>query len=344
MGGDHGPEVVIAAVEMSLARHPELRFKLFGDRPLVEAALARHPAVGRACDVTHSELTVAMDAKPSEALRKGRYRSSMWMAIEAAKDDHAAFAVSGGNTGALMAMAKFCLRTMPGIERPAIAAIWPTVKAECLVLDVGANVEASAAQLVSFAFMGAAMARALQKSERPSVALLNIGSEEAKGLDEIKLAHTTLKSMALPFDYIGYVEGDGIGHDAADVVVTDGFTGNVAIKTAEGTAKQVSRYLRDAMEASLLSQLGGFIAQDAFRLLKMRMDPRRSNGGVFLGLNGLVIKSHGGADATGYANAIDLGYDMSRAGLTRRIAADLAEVPNVQRRPVVTEAASSSSG
>ena len=331
MGGDRGPDAVVTGAEQALARHPDMQFLFVGDKARVAPILAQHPQLAARSEISHAELAVAMDDKPSEALRRGRWKSSMWLAIEAVKAGRATFAVSGGNTGALMAMAKFCLKTMPGIERPAIAAIWPTVKAECLVLDVGATVEASAEQLITFAFLGAAMARALQKRDRPSVALLNIGVEEVKGLDEIKRAHALLRAMQLPFDYKGFVEGDGIGHDAADVVVTDGFTGNIAIKTAEGTAKQVGQYLREAMEQSLLSQLGGFIAQDAFRVLKARMDPRRSNGGVFLGLNGLVIKSHGGADATGYASAIDLGYDMARAGLVERTREDLAGAVTASR-------------
>jgi glycerol-3-phosphate acyltransferase PlsX len=328
MGGDRGPEAVLAGAEQALARHPDMRFLLVGNHALVAPELAHYPALSEQCTIQHAELAVAMDAKPSEALRRGRWKSSMWLAIDAVKTGRAAFAVSGGNTGALMAMSKFCLKTMPGIERPAIAAIWPTVKAECLVLDVGATVEASAEQLVTFAFLGAAMARALQKRDRPTVALLNIGVEEVKGLEAIKQAHGLLRAMQLPFEYMGFVEADRIGHDAADVVVTDGFTGNVAIKTAEGTAKQVAAYLRAAMEQSLWSQLGGFIAQDGFRILKAKMDPRRSNGGVFLGLNGLVIKSHGGADATGYASAIDLGYDMAQADLVERARQDLGLAQN----------------
>jgi len=327
MGGDRGPETVIAGAEQSLLRHPDMRFRLVGHQDEITPLLARYPALAGRAELIHTEHAIAMHDKPSEALRRGRGRSSMWMAIEAVKSGAATFAVSGGNTGALMAMSKVCLKTLPGIERPAIAAIWPTVKAECLLLDAGATVEATASQLINFAFMGAAMARALRKKERPTVGLLNIGTEEVKGLESIKQAHATLRSMTLPFQYMGFVEGDDIGHDAADVVVTDGFTGNVALKTAEGTAKQVGRYLRDAMEQSLLSQLGGFIAQDAFRILKARMDPRRSNGGVFLGLNGLVIKSHGGADATGYASAIDLGYDMAQAGLVERLARDVTATP-----------------
>ncbi len=327
MGGDRGPETVIDGAEVSRSRHPGVRFLMVGDRERVAPLLARHTALSACTEIVHTEHAVAMDDKPSEALRRGRRISSMWRAIEAVKAGKADFAVSGGNTGALMAMAKVCLKTMPGIERPAIAAIWPTVKAECLLLDAGATVEATAPQLINFAFMGSAMARALRKKERPVVGLLNIGTEEMKGLGPIKQAHATLRSAVLPFEYKGFVEADHIGHDAADVVVTDGFTGNIALKTAEGTAKQMARYLRDAMEQSLLSQLGGFIAQDAFRVLKARMDPRRSNGGVFLGLNGLVIKSHGGADATGYASAIDLGYDMARAGLVDRLARDMSAVP-----------------
>ena len=327
MGGDRGPDTVIAGADISLSRHQDLTFRLVGDSARIKPALARYPNLASRAEIVHTDLAVKMDDKPSVALRRGRWRSSMWRSIEAVKTGEATFAVSGGNTGALMAMSKFCLKTMPGIDRPAIAAIWPTVKAECLLLDAGATVEATSEQLVVFAFMGAAMARALHRLERPRVALLNVGTEEVKGLEQIKQAHATLRAMPLPFDYRGFIEGDDIGHDAADVVVTDGFTGNVALKTAEGTAKQVGQYLREAMEQSLLSQLGGFIAQDAFRILKARMDPRRSNGGVFLGLNGLVIKSHGGADATGYASAIDLGYDMARAGLVERLAQDLAALP-----------------
>jgi glycerol-3-phosphate acyltransferase PlsX len=326
MGGDHAPDVALAAAEQSARRHADLRFCIYGDRARIEPLLERHPGLAGRYTISHTEIVVAMNDKPSQALRRGRWKSSMWLTIEAVKKGEAACAISGGNTGALMAMATFCLKTLPGIERPAIAAFWPTVRAQCLVLDVGANVGASASQLIANAFMGAAMAHAIFDHDRPSVALLNIGVEEIKGLDDIKRAHAALRAMTLPFDYRGYVEGDRIGHDAADVIVTDGFTGNVAIKTAEGTARQVAQYLREAMGQSLLSQLGGFIAQDGFRSLKVRMDPRRSNGGIFLGLDGLVIKSHGSADALGYANAIELGYEMVRADLLKTIAHDLAGI------------------
>ena len=324
MGGDHGPEVVVPGAELALIRHPDLRFIFFGGedriRPLVEA----RPALAERSEIVHTDNWVAMDAKPSQALRTGRRTSSMWLALEAVHDGRAAAAVSAGNTGALMVMSKFCVKTIADVERPAIAAIWPTVRGECIVLDVGANVGASARELSHFALMGAAMARALFNVDRPTVCLLNIGVEEVKGVEDIKAAHALLRDAGdLPLDYRGYVEGDGIGQGLVDVVVTDGFTGNIALKTAEGTARQIAAYLRAAMNRSLLSRLGAFLAQGAFAVLRAKMDPRRANGGVFLGLDGIVIKSHGGADATGFASAIDLGYDMTKAGLVQQIKADL---------------------
>jgi glycerol-3-phosphate acyltransferase PlsX len=323
MGGDRGPEVVVPGAALSLVRHPDMQFRFYGDSARVKSLLDQHADLAARSEIVHTDVAIAMDDKPSQALKRGRGKSSMWQAIEAIRNGEASAIVSGGNTGALMAMSKVCLRMLPGIERPAISAIWPTVAAECLVLDVGANVGATARQLVDNAFMGAATARALFETERPTVGLLNIGVEEVKGLDGIKEANAWLRGRELPFVYKGFVEGDQIGHGAADVVVTDGFTGNVALKTAEGTAKQIAEYLRAAMNRSMLAQAGAVLAQGAFKILKEKIDPRRSNGGVFLGLNGLVIKSHGGTDETGYASAIDLGYDMARAGLLQRIAKDL---------------------
>jgi glycerol-3-phosphate acyltransferase PlsX len=324
MGGDVGPGVVIPGADIALVRHPDLAFVLTGDRALIEPLLEDHPQLKSRSRIVHTTNAVAMDAKPSQALRSGRRDSSMWLALKAVSDGEAQATVSAGNTGALMAMAKFAVRTAEGIERPAITAIWPTVRSECLVLDVGANVGASADELVKFALMGAAMARELFHVPRPTVGLLNIGVEEVKGVEQIKEAHAILRESAFEsMDYRGFVEGDGIGQGAVDVVVTDGFTGNVALKTAEGTARQIAQYLREAMNRSLLSRMGAFLAQGAFRVLRNKMDPRRANGGVFLGLQGLVIKSHGGADATGFAAAVDLGYDLAVAGLTARIAADL---------------------
>ena len=324
MGGDHGPSVVIPAAAISLIRHPEARFLLVGDAAYIELELAAHPALAAKSELVHTDVAIAMDAKPSQALRKGRYRSSMWLAIQAVRDGHADAAVSAGNTGALMVMAKFCLKTMEGVDRPAIAAIWPTIEAECIVLDVGANVGADSRQLVEFALMGAGMARALFGIDKPSVGLLNIGVEEVKGLDEIKKAAAVLKEAPLPIRYHGFVEGDDVGRGAVDVVVTDGFTGNIALKTAEGTAKQIGEYLRAAMGQSLLARIGAVLAQGAFRALKEKMDPRQLNGGIFLGLNGIVVKSHGGTDATGFASAIDLAYDMASNGVVKRLASDVA--------------------
>jgi glycerol-3-phosphate acyltransferase PlsX len=286
--------------------------------------LADHPALAANAKIIHTDVAVAMDAKPSQALRKGRWRSSMWLALEAVKDGRADAAVSAGNTGALMAMAKFCLKTLEGVDRPAIAAIWPTVEAECIVLDVGANVGADARQLVEFALMGAAMARALFGLVTPSVGLLNIGVEEIKGLDQIREAASVLREAPLPIRYHGFVEGDDVGQGVVDVVVTDGYTGNIALKTAEGTAKQIGQYLRAAMGRSLLARLGAVLAQGAFRALKEKLDPRQLNGGIFLGLNGIVVKSHGGTDATGFASAIDLAYDMASNGVVKRLASDVA--------------------
>ncbi|HET9935922.1 MAG TPA: phosphate acyltransferase PlsX [Methyloceanibacter sp.] len=324
MGGDHGPSVVIPAAAITAIRHPEARFLLVGDSARIEPELRAHLALAAKSQVVHTDIAVAMDEKPSQALRKGRWKSSMWLALEAVRDGRADAAVSAGNTGALMAMAKFCLKTIPGIDRPAIAAIWPTIEAECIVLDVGANVGADARQLAEFALMGAAMARALFGMEKPSVGLLNIGVEEVKGLDEIKKAAAVLKEAPLPIRYKGFIEGDDVGRGAVDVVVTDGFTGNIALKTAEGTAKQIGEYLRAAMGRSLLARIGAVLAQGAFRALKDKMDPRQLNGGIFLGLNGIAVKSHGGTDATGFASAIDLAYDMASSGVVKRLASDIA--------------------
>jgi glycerol-3-phosphate acyltransferase PlsX len=322
MGGDHGPEVVIPGAAISLVRHPALSFIFYGDEARIAPVLAAHPELAKRSRVVHTALAVSMHEKPSQALRRGK-GSSMWLALEAVQKGEAHAAVSAGNTGALMAMSKLILRPMKGIERPAIAALWPTITSECIVLDVGANIGASARQLADFALMGAAMARALFHVERPTAALLNVGVEEIKGAEEVKEAHALLKSLELPLDYRGFIEGNEIGHGAADVVVVEGFAGNIALKTAEGTARQIGQYLKDAMMRTLLSRIGAFLARGGFRVLKQKMDPRRVNGGTFLGLNGIAVKSHGGTDALGFASAVDLGYEMAESGLIERLAGDL---------------------
>ena len=322
MGGDAGPSVVIPGAALALTRHPNLQFLMFGDEARVKPILDQHPDLARVSRIIHTTTAVEMQDKPSQAVRRGK-TSSMWRALDAVKTKEADFAVSAGNTGALMAMAKLVLRTMPGIERPAIAAQWPTVKRPSIVLDLGANVGASARELSDFAVLGAAMARAMFRVERPTVALLNIGVEEIKGVEEVKQAHAWLKEAELSFDYRGFVEGDQIGQGAVDVVVVEGFAGNIALKTAEGTAKQVGTYIREALTSSPIAKLGALIARSGLMKLKARMDPRSFNGGVFLGLNGIAVKSHGGTDAVGFASAIEVGYDMAENDILARIGADL---------------------
>lgn len=323
MGGDHGPEVVVPGADIALVRHPQVEFRFFGDEAAIAPVLARYPKLAARSKVVHTSVVVKSDDKPSQAVRRGR-GSSMWLALEAVQKGEADIIVSGGNTGALMAMAKMVLKPIAAIERPAIAALWPTVISECIVLDVGANIGASARQLCDYALMGGAMSRALYQVEKPSVGLLNVGVEEIKGADEVRQAHAWLKDTKdLPIDYRGFIEGDQIGQGAVDVVVVEGFAGNIALKTAEGTARQIAQYLRAAMSRSLLSRIGAFLARGGFAVLKEKIDPRRANGGTFLGLNGIAIKSHGGTDAVGFASAIDLGYDMADSGLLARLTADL---------------------
>jgi glycerol-3-phosphate acyltransferase PlsX len=340
MGGDHGPSVVLNAAAIALERRPDIDFVLYGDAKAMAPALAAHPALARKSRIVHCDVAVKMTDKPSQALRSGRRTSSMWLAIEAVKKGDADCAVSAGNTGALMAMAKVCLRTMPLIERPAIAAMWPTLRGESIVLDVGATIGADAEHLIDLAIMGAAMARIVFDIDTPTVGLLNVGVEEIKGIEEVKTAGRVLRETALPhLRYHGFVEGDDLGKGTVDVIVTEGFTGNIALKTAEGTAKQIGQYIRDAMSHSWMSRLGYFFARDAFMALRDKMDPGRVNGGVFLGLDGVVIKSHGGADAESYAGAIEVGYDMVRQELLGKIREMIAQA-NEARAPVPAPAAS----
>jgi len=341
MGGDAGPEVVIGGAAIILDRRPDLRFAIFGEEPVVRPVLDAHPRVRAASTFHHCDVTVQMDDKPSQALRKGRWKSSMWRAVQAVRDGEAGAAVSAGNTGALMAMAKFCLKPLPGIERPAIAGLWPTLRGESIVLDVGATIGADQRQLVDFAVMGAAMARSVFGLERPTVGLLNVGVEEIKGIEEVREAGRLLKEMNHPgFDYRGFIEGDDLGKGTVDVAVTEGFAGNIALKTAEGTARQIGEYLRSAMGRTWAARLGYIFARSAFQLLREKMDPRKVNGGVFLGLNGMVIKSHGGTDAEGFASAVDLAREMAKNDLVHMIAQDRALGLDVEFTPERMRAAS----
>ena len=341
MGGDVGAAVVVPGAAISLARHPETEFLLFGDRVQIEPQLSRYPAMKAASRVIHTDVAVSMQDKPSQALRRGRKTSSMWLAIDAVKKGEADVAVSAGNTGALMAMARFNLRTLPGIDRPAIAGVWPTLRGDCVVLDLGATIGGDARHLVALALMGSAMASVLFNLKRPTVGLLNIGVEEIKGHEEIREAAEILRAMNLPqLEYVGFVEGDGIGKGAANVIVTEGFSGNIALKAAEGTARQMSELLRTAMARTWRSKLGSLFAKDAFRELRDKLDPSKSNGGYLLGLNGVVVKSHGGTDAEGFAYAVDVGYEMIHYDLLTKINQAINRDGGAASVPITPEAVS----
>jgi phosphate acyltransferase len=338
MGGDVGASVVIPGAAIALTRRPDTEFLLFGDQTVINPQLAQHPALKAASRVVHTSVAVSMHDKPSQALRRGRKTSSMWLAVEAVKKGEADVAVSAGNTGALMAMARFCLRTLPGVDSPAIAAVWPTMRGDSVVLDLGATIGGDARHLVTLAVLGSAMASVLFNLERPSVGLLNIGVEEIKGREEVREAAELLRGMNLPqLEYIGFVEGDGIGRGAADVIVAEGFSGNIALKAAEGTARQINEFLRAALSSSWRSRIGYLFAKGAFKALRDKLDPNKSNGGVLLGLKGIVVKSHGGTDAEGFAYAVDVGYEMVHYDLLNKInqmlnrdGSALAQAPTAQ--------------
>ena len=321
MGGDHGPSVTIPALADALELHPGVKFKIFGQEEAVRPHLDKFPALRAVSEMAHCDISISMDEKPAAALRRGRKTSSMWMSIAAVKNGGAQAAISAGNTGALMAMSKVVLQTIPGIERPALAAMWPTLIGESVVLDVGATIGVSADQYAQFASMGQAYARIVLGIEEPRVALLNIGVEDVKGTDDLRRAAELLSGSDMNF--IGFVEGDGIGRGDADVIVTDGFTGNIALKTAEGTARQFATMLREAMSSSWLSRIGYLFARGAFDALKMKMDPNAANGGMFLGLNGIVVKSHGGTDQSGFATATEVAIEVAISDMAKKISQDV---------------------
>jgi len=323
MGGDGGPAAVVAAAEVARERYPKLLFRLYGDEAAIRLALATAPRVRAEAVVIHTDTQVLGTDKPSQAVRKGR-GTSMGLAIEAVKAGDAHAVVSAGNTGALMSMAYLALRTMEGIDRPALAARLPTLKNDSVVLDLGANTECDAENLVQFAVMGAAFARTVLGLERPRVALLNIGEEELKGTDELKEAAMLLRAVDLPMAFMGFVEGDKIGQGNTDVIVTDGFSGNIALKSVEGTGKLVTGLLAEAFKTSWLTRLGYLLSRGALRALRAHLDPNAHNGAVMLGLNGLVVKSHGGATVRGLANAIGVAHDLIVADVQRKISDDLA--------------------
>jgi phosphate acyltransferase len=323
MGGDRAPEMVVKGANIARQRFPNVRFLFFGDEGKIKPLLDRHSALGKIATIVHTDKMIAGDDKPSVALRAGR-GSSMRLAINAVHSGNAAGIVSAGNTGALMAMAKFVLKTLPGIDRPAIASFFPTLRGESVMLDLGANLSCDADNLVQFAIMGNVFARTVLGILRPSVGLLNVGSEEAKGHEAVREAYAILREIALPGDFRGFVEGDDIARGTVDVIVTDGFTGNVALKTLEGTAKLYAEFLKRSFKSSLVARLGYLLARPALNALRVRTDPRRYNGAIFLGLNGVAVKSHGGTDALGFANAISVAVDMVTQDSLEKIREDFA--------------------
>ena len=323
MGGDHAPAAILDGVVEFSRIHPSIRFLLFGTGNVLEAGLQARPDLVSVCEARACERVVAMDVKPAQALRSGK-GSSMWAAIEAVQTGEAAAVISAGNTGALMAMSLLILRPLPGVLRPAIACSWPTMKGRTVVLDVGAQVEADAAQLVEFAIMGDAFARSVHGVAHPKVGLLNIGSEDMKGRDEIREAARLIREGSFDFDFHGFVEGNDISYGTVDVVATDGFTGNIALKTAEGTAKLVASWVKQGLTANLLSKLGALLASSGLKTVKARMDPRTSNGGVFLGLKGSVVKAHGGSDSLAFSNALGVALAMTRGGYIEAVRSRLA--------------------
>lgn len=329
MGGDTGPAAMVAGAARTRRKDPKLHFLFFGDQALVAPEVERYKALGSGVTIIHTTEAISPSEKPSQAIRRAR-TTSMGMAINAVKDGEANAALSAGNTGALMAMSKLALRTMPGIDRPALAALLPTLGEHDLVmLDLGANTECDAQNLIQFAVMGAAYSRTVLGIAKPRVKLLNIGTEELKGTDELKEAAALLREANyLPFRFDGFTEGDQLSRGNIDVVVTDGFSGNIALKTAEGTARFVADLLRNAFKSSLRSKAGFALSRPALNLLKVHLDPNNHNGAVFLGLNGLVVKSHGGANPKGVANAIGVAATMVRSDITNRIGYDLDNFRN----------------
>jgi phosphate acyltransferase len=330
MGGDHGPSVVAPALARLVKGGLEAHFLLHGDEATLEAAVAKLPLLAGRYDIRHADRVIAGDEKPAQAMRRGK-GTSMWNAVESVKNGEAVAAVSAGNTGALMAIAKLQLRMTAGMERPAIVASWPTMRGHTAVLDVGANIQCDAERLVEFAIMGAAFHHAVHRSEKPTVGLLNVGSEEEKGHDEVREANRILRELTLDFNYRGFVEGDDIAKGTVDVVVTDGFTGNVALKTGEGLARYVRDELRRTFSSGPLAKLGALIASAALRRLGERFDPSTINGGPFLGLNGIVVKSHGGADARGFATAVKLAADLAASDFVARIDRNLTQLTATMR-------------
>ena len=334
MGGDHGPSIVAPGLARAVKEGVPARFLLHGDAEALRTVLAKLPTLEGKVEVRHAERVIGSDEKPAQAMRRGK-GTSMWNAIESIRAGEAGACVSGGNTGALMAISKLQLRMAAGMERPAIVASWPTPRGHTAVLDVGANIACDSQRLVEFAIMGAAFHHAVHGSERATVGLLNVGSEDEKGHDEVREANRLLREMTLELDYRGFVEGDDIAKGSVDVVVTDGFTGNVALKTGEGLARYFRGELRRTFSSGPLARIGALIASTALRRMAEKFDPSSINGGPFLGLNGIVVKSHGGADARGFATAVRLASDLARSDFVAQIDRNLRTLTAASPRTAI---------
>lgn len=324
MGGEHAPDSVLKGANEFATKHKDVSFLLFGKEEILTPKLALYPHLLAVSHIHHATTSVHDRERPSLAVRKGK-QSSMYMAIDAVRQKKAHAIISGGNTGALMAMAKLILRTLPGIDRPAICSLFPTRKGHCALLDLGANIDCNAENLVQFALMGDAFAKVVLGLPNPKIGLLNVGVEDTKGSEIVKAAAQDIREGGYTFNFHGYIEGNDIAQGVVDVVVTDGFTGNTVLKSAEGVAKICSDYIRQAFSSSFFAFLGGMLAHRALKKMFKKMDPRLHNGAMFLGLNGIAVKSHGSIDHTGFENAIKVTYNLAKNNINARISSELAE-------------------
>ena len=328
MGGDFGPPVIVPAASLALAELPEgARFIFFGDQSRIVPLLERYPQLKNVSSIRHTDKVVGSHEKPSAALRNGK-DSSMRLAIDAVKNGEADGIVSAGNTGALMATAKMVFKCLSGIHRPAIASVFPSIKGDTVMLDLGANVVCDAEILTQFAVLGAVYARVVKGINNPTVGLLNVGTEDMKGHEQVRAAHAILSSIEFPGQYEGFVEGNDVTRGTVDVVVTDGFTGNVALKVGEGVGELTNHFIKDAFRSSLLAQIGGLLCYGALKRVKQKLDPRNYNGGMFLGLDGICVKSHGGTDAVGFRHSILMAANLVRQGYNKRVAHEIEQLMN----------------
>jgi phosphate acyltransferase len=336
MGGDHAPDVVVNGADIARVRYPDTTYLLFGDPARLKPLVDKRKGLASAVEIVAAPDIVSADDKPTHALRRRR-QSSMWLACQAAADGNADSVVSAGNTGALLAISMFAMRMLEGAHRPALASFLPTSRGETVMLDLGANLECDADNLAEFAVMGSVFAQVLLGLDAPKVGLLNVGSEELKGHEELRQAAAWLRRDGGPVNFHGFVEGNDIGSGVVDVVVTDGFTGNIALKSIEGTAKLYTSFVRDTFRTSTFAKIGFLFAAGALLKMRKRVDPRRYNGGVFLGLDGVCVKSHGGTDQLGFAYAIGVARDMVRYEYKNKLVEGLARLRQVTSAPDAPE-------